>query len=119
MVMDIAWVLPPQDIVSSDNVPAKVSAVVHLRMTASNFVMDRVTDYLNTSGQWAQAVLCMVLGRNRLERILGDSVALSNDIQRALAARTSAWGVQVSQVEIRQVDCVAPAVATRLAETAS
>jgi regulator of protease activity HflC (stomatin/prohibitin superfamily) len=96
--------VPTQDVISRDNVSVKVSAVVYFRVVNPEKCIIQVVDYLNATSQLAQTVLRSVLGKHQLDDMLAERERLNLDIQQALDAQTDAWGIKVSNVEIKQVD---------------
>ncbi len=96
--------VPTQDVISRDNVSVKVSAVVYLRVIDPQKAIIQVADYLNATSQLAQTMLRSVLGKHQLDDMLAEREKLNNDIREALDIQTDAWGIKVSNVEIKQVD---------------
>jgi len=100
MVLDV----PPQDVISRDNVSVKVNAVVYFRVVDPQKAVIQVADFLNATSQLAQTTLRAVLGRHELDEMLAEREKLNFDIQKTLDAQTEAWGIKVSNVEIKDVD---------------
>lgn len=100
VVMDV----PSQDVISRDNVSVQVSAVVYLRVTDPEKAIIQVEDYLDATSQLAQTTLRSVLGQHDLDAMLAQRDQLNADIQAILDQHTDAWGVKVSNVEIKHVD---------------
>ena len=96
--------VPTQDVISRDNVSVKVSAVVYLRVIDPQKAIIQVADFLNATSQLAQTMLRSVLGKHQLDDMLAEREKLNNDIREALDTQTDAWGIKVSNVEIKQVD---------------
>jgi len=96
--------VPTQDVISSDNVSVRVSAVVYFRVIDPQRAIIQVEDYLNATSQLAQTTLRSVLGKHELDMMLSGREKLNLDIQQALDAQTESWGIKVSNVEIKQVD---------------
>jgi regulator of protease activity HflC (stomatin/prohibitin superfamily) len=96
--------VPPQDVISRDNVSVKVNAVVYLRVVDAERAVIQVVNYLEATSQLAQTMLRSVLGKHQLDDMLAERETLNLDIQKALDAQTDAWGIKVSSVEIKQVD---------------
>jgi regulator of protease activity HflC (stomatin/prohibitin superfamily) len=96
--------VPTQDVISRDNVSVKVSAVVYLRVIDPQKAIIEVVDYLNATSQLAQTMLRSVLGKHQLDEMLADREKLNSDIRQALSAQTDSWGIEVANVEIKQVD---------------
>ncbi|MBM3803400.1 MAG: slipin family protein [Acidimicrobiia bacterium] len=96
--------VPPQDIITSDNVSVKVNAVVYFRvMNAVKAVVD-VENYLYATSQLAQTTLRSVLGEVALDDLLSKRETLNVKLQSILDQHTDAWGIKVSLVEVKQVD---------------
>ncbi len=100
MVFDV----PSQDVISRDNVSVKVNAVVYFRVIDPAKSILQVEDYMNATSQLAQTTLRAVLGKHELDEMLAERETLNSDIQQALDAQTDAWGIKVSNVEIKHVD---------------
>ena len=100
VVMDV----PPQDVITRDNVSVKVNAVVYFRVVDPQKAVIQVADFLNATSQLAQTTLRAVLGKHELDEMLAEREKLNIDIQKTLDAQTEAWGIKVSNVEIKDVD---------------
>jgi regulator of protease activity HflC (stomatin/prohibitin superfamily) len=100
IVMDV----PPQDVISRDNVSVKVNAVVYFRVVDPERSIIQVEDYYNATSQLAQTTLRSVLGKHELDEMLAERDKLNMDIQRILDAATDVWGIKVTSVEIKHVD---------------
>ncbi|NTV95821.1 MAG: slipin family protein [Thiobacillus sp.] len=100
VVMDV----PPQDVISRDNVSVKVNAVVYFRVIDPERSIIQVADFYNATSQLAQTTLRSVLGKHELDEMLAERDRLNLDIQKILDASTDAWGIKVSSVEIKHVD---------------
>ena len=100
IVMDV----PPQDVITRDNVSVKVNAVVYFRVVDPAKSVIQVARFLEATSQLAQTTLRAVLGKHALDELLSEREKLNLDIQRVLDTQTDAWGVKVSTVEIKQVD---------------
>lgn len=96
--------VPTQDVISRDNVSVKVNAVVYLRVVDPERAIIQVEHYLNATSQLAQTTLRAVLGKHELDEMLAERERLNTDIQQVLDAQTDAWGIKVSNVEIKHVD---------------
>ncbi|MDR3390844.1 MAG: slipin family protein [Sulfuriferula sp.] len=96
--------VPTQDVISRDNVSVKVSAVVYFRVVDPQKAIIQVVDFLNATSQLAQTTLRSVLGKHLLDDMLAEREKLNLDIKQALDAQTDTWGIQVANVEIKQVD---------------
>ncbi|MDH4566240.1 slipin family protein [Pseudomonas sp. BN414] len=100
VVLDV----PPQDVISRDNVSVKVNAVVYFRVLDPERAIIQVENFLMATSQLAQTTLRAVLGKHELDEMLAERERLNVDIQQALDAQTDAWGIKVSNVEIKHVD---------------
>lgn len=100
IVMDV----PTQDVISRDNVSVKVNAVVYFRVIQPEKAIIQVEKYLEAVSQLAQTTLRSVLGQHELDEMLAERDALNKDIQAILDRQTDAWGIKVSNVEIKHVD---------------
>ncbi|MGE0632072.1 MAG: slipin family protein [Pseudobdellovibrionaceae bacterium] len=96
--------VPPQDIITKDNVTMKVNAVVYFRVVEPNRSVIEVEDYLVATSQLAQTTLRSVLGQVELDTVLGEREKLNKTLQEILDTQTDPWGVKVSLVEIKGVD---------------
>ncbi len=96
--------VPPQDVISRDNVSVKVSAVVYFRVVDPQKAIIQVEKFLTATSQLAQTTLRAVLGKHELDEMLAERERLNLDVQRILDAQTDAWGIKVTNVEIKQVD---------------
>ncbi len=100
IVMDV----PPQDVISRDNVPVKVNAVLLFRVMDPEKAVIQVENAHEATSQLAQTTLRSVLGQHELDEMLSERDKLNHDIQVILDQHTDAWGIKVSTVEIKQVD---------------
>ncbi|MBY4898229.1 slipin family protein [Cupriavidus sp. AU9028] len=100
IVMDV----PSQDVISRDNVSVKVNAVVYFRVVDPENAIIQVANFLEATSQLAQTTLRAVLGKHDLDEMLSEREKLNLDIQKVLDAQTDAWGIKVSNVEIKHVD---------------
>ncbi|HHB91923.1 MAG TPA: slipin family protein [Thioploca sp.] len=100
VVMDV----PSQDVISRDNVSVKVNAVVYFRVIHPDKAVIQVENYQQATSQLAQTTLRSVLGHHELDDILTERDKLNTDIQEILDEQTDAWGIKVSNVEIKHVD---------------
>ena len=96
--------VPPQDVISRDNVSVKVSAVIYFRVVDAERAIIEVSNYLAATSQLAQTTLRWVLGKHDLDQMLGERDKLNADIQDVLDKQTEGWGVKVSNVEIKRID---------------
>ncbi|MDR3478949.1 MAG: slipin family protein [Gammaproteobacteria bacterium] len=100
IVMDI----PPQDVISRDNVSVRVSAVVYFRVITPEKAVIQVENYLEAISQLSQTTLRSVLGQHELDEMLAERNKLNAHIQQILDEQTEAWGIKVSLVEIKHID---------------
>ncbi len=100
VVMDV----PPQDVISRDNVSAKVNAVIYFRIVDPERAIIQVADPFDATSQLAQTTLRSVLGRHELDDMLAERDKLNVAIQTILDEQTDAWGIKVSNVEIKQIE---------------
>ena len=100
----VVFDVPSQDVISRDNVSVKVNAVVYFRVIDPAKSILQVENYLNATSQLAQTTLRAVLGKHELDEMLAERERLNQDIQQLLDAQTDAWGIKVSNVEIKHVD---------------
>lgn len=94
----------PQDVISRDNVSVKVNAVVFFRVVDPQKAIIQVEDYLMATSQIAQTTLRVVLGKHELDEMLAERERLNLDVQQILDAQTDAWGIKVTNVEIKHID---------------
>ncbi|MEW6766083.1 MAG: slipin family protein [Pseudomonadota bacterium] len=100
VVMDV----PTQDVISRDNVSVKVNAVVYFRVIDPEKAILQVENFLEATSQLAQTTLRSVLGQHDLDDMLAERERMNRDIQDILDRQTDAWGVKVSNVELKHVD---------------
>lgn len=100
VVLDV----PPQDVITKDNVSIKVNAVVYLRVVDPQKAVIQVQDYLYATIQWAQTTLRSIMGKSEVDEILAHRDQINLDLQKILDAHTEPWGVKVANVEIKNVD---------------
>ena len=96
--------VPAQDVISHDNVSVKVSAVVYFRVIDPQKAIIAVENFLMATSQLAQTTLRAVLGKHELDEMLAEREKLNLDVQKILDSQTDAWGIKVSNVEIKHVD---------------
>jgi regulator of protease activity HflC (stomatin/prohibitin superfamily) len=96
--------VPSQDVISRDNVSVKVNAVVYFRVVDPERAIIQVENYLVATSQLAQTTLRAVLGKHELDEMLAEREKLNIDIQATLDQQTDAWGIKVSNVEIKHID---------------
>jgi len=100
VVMDV----PSQDVISRDNVSVKVNAVVYFRVVNPEYAIIQVENFYMATSQLAQTTLRAVLGKHDLDEMLSERDKLNEDIQNYLDVQTDAWGIKVTNVEIKHVD---------------
>jgi regulator of protease activity HflC (stomatin/prohibitin superfamily) len=100
VVMDV----PPQDVISRDNVSVKVNAVIYFRVVDPSKAILQVAHYYEATSQLAQTTLRSVLGQHELDDMLMERDKLNKDIQAILDKQTDPWGIKVANVEIKHVD---------------
>ena len=96
--------VPPQDVISRDNVSVKVSAVVYYRVVDPALAINRVEDFNNATSQLAQTTLRSILGKHELDDMLSKRDQLNHDIQAILDTQTENWGIKVTDVSIKNID---------------
>ncbi|MCK9469699.1 MAG: slipin family protein [Porticoccaceae bacterium] len=100
VTMDVA----PQDVISRDNVSVRVSAVIYFRVMEAERAVIQVEDYFEATSQLAQTTLRAVLGKHELDEMLSERERLNLSVQKILDSQTDAWGIKVSNVEIKHID---------------
>ena len=113
VVMDV----PSQDVITRDNVSVKVNAVIYFRVLDAQKAIIQVANFLEATSQLAQTTLRAVLGKHELDELLAERDKLNLDIQKILDAQTDAWGIKVSNVEIKHVD-IDPSMVRAIAQQA-
>ncbi len=96
--------VPTQDVISRDNVSVKVNAVVYLRVVDPQLAIIQVENFSEATSQLSQTTLRAILGKHDLDEMLSEREKLNADIQEVLDRQTDAWGIKVSNVEIKHVD---------------
>jgi regulator of protease activity HflC (stomatin/prohibitin superfamily) len=96
--------VPPQDVISKDNVSVKVNAVVYFRVMDPEKAVIQVEHFETATSQLAQTTLRSVVGQHDLDQMLAERERLNNEVQRILDAQTDAWGIKVSNVELKHID---------------
>jgi regulator of protease activity HflC (stomatin/prohibitin superfamily) len=104
IVLDI----PPQDLITRDNVPAKVNAVTYFRVVDASSSVVEVEQYLAATSEIAQTTLRSVLGKADLDMLLGERDRLNEALQQIIDEQTDPWGVKVTAVEIKHVEIPGP-----------
>ncbi len=100
----IALDVPPQDVITKDNVSIKVNAVIYFRVMDPNKSVIEVEDYLFATSQMAQTTLRSILGQVELDELLSKREKLNEQLQEILDKQTDPWGIKVSNVEVKHVD---------------
>lgn len=100
----VAMDVPPQDIITKDNVTTKVNAVVYFRVMDAQRAVIEVEDVLYATSQLAQTTLRSILGESELDEILSDREKINEHLQTVLDRQTDAWGIKVSLVELKHID---------------
>jgi regulator of protease activity HflC (stomatin/prohibitin superfamily) len=100
----VAWDIPPQDVITRDNVSVKVNAVVYFRVLSAQKAILELENYRYAIEQLAQTTLRSVLGEVELDDLLSQREKLNARLQTILDEQTEAWGIKVTKVEIKQVD---------------
>lgn len=96
--------VPPQDIITKDNVTVKVNAVAYFRVMDANKAIVDVEDYIYATSQIAQTTLRSILGQVELDELLGERDKINRELQKIIDMQTEPWGVKVSVVEVKNVD---------------
>jgi regulator of protease activity HflC (stomatin/prohibitin superfamily) len=100
VVLDV----PPQDVITKDNVSVKVNAVVYFRVIDAKSAVLQVENFLFATSQISQTTLRSVLGQLELDQLLTDREKVNSDLQKILDLHTEPWGIKVSNVEVKNVD---------------
>ena len=96
--------IPPQEVITRDNVPASVTAVCYFRVVNANDAIVQVENFLVATSQIAQTTLRAVLGRAELDTLLSERDRLNDELQRIIDEQTEPWGIKVTTVEIKDVE---------------
>jgi regulator of protease activity HflC (stomatin/prohibitin superfamily) len=96
--------VPPQDIITRDNISVKVNAVCYFKVVDANLALSRVQNYLYATSQLAQTTLRSIVGQFELDEILAEREKVNAKLQIILDQDTEPWGIKVSKVEVKQVD---------------
>jgi regulator of protease activity HflC (stomatin/prohibitin superfamily) len=96
--------VPPQDIITRDNVSVKVNAVCYFRVVDANLALSQVQNYLYATSQLAQTTLRSLVGQFELDEILSEREKVNSRLQLILDQDTEPWGIKVTKVEVKQVD---------------
>jgi regulator of protease activity HflC (stomatin/prohibitin superfamily) len=100
----VAMDVPPQDIITKDNVTVKVNAVIYFRVVDPERAIVQVEDYLYATSMMSQTTLRSVLGQSQLDDLLAKREQINADLQRIIDQQTEPWGVKVTAVEVKNVD---------------
>ncbi|MBI5411472.1 MAG: slipin family protein [Nitrospirae bacterium] len=100
----VAMDVPPQDVITKDNVSVKVNAVIYFRVVEPQRAIVEVEDYLYATSMMAQTTLRSVLGQSQLDDLLAKREEINAELQRIIDQQTEPWGVKVSAVEVKNVD---------------
>ena len=96
--------VPPQDIITRDNVTVKVNAVIYFRVMDSKKAIIEVEDFLYATSQISQTTLRSILGQSQLDDLLSKRDNINSQLQRVIDEQTEPWGVKVANVEVKNVD---------------
>lgn len=100
----IALDVPPQDIITRDNVSIKVSAVIYFRVIDAKKAIVEVEDYLFATSQMSQTTLRSILGQSEVDDLLSQRDKINKELQGIIDSHTEPWGIKVSNVEVKQID---------------
>ena len=100
----VAMDVPPQDVITRDNVSVKVNAVIYFRVMDSINAVVEVENYLYATSQLAQTTLRSVCGQAELDELLSDREKINSELQEILDKHTDPWGVKVTTVEVKHID---------------
>ena len=100
IVMDV----PPQDVITKDNVSLKVNAVVYFRVVYADKAIVEVEDFLSATSQLSQTTLRSILGQSHLDELLAEREKINHELQKIIDNQTEPWGIKVSNVEVKHVD---------------
>ncbi|MDQ6883454.1 MAG: slipin family protein [Candidatus Dormibacteraeota bacterium] len=96
--------VPPQEVISLDNVTIKVNAVIYFLVVNPNFAVTKVANFINATSQIAQTTLRSVLGQSSLDELLANREKINSRLQQIIDEQTEPWGIKVSTVEIKDVE---------------
>ena len=96
--------VPPQEVITKDNVTAKVNAVIYFQVVDARRAVVQVLNYINASSQIAQTTLRAVLGQSTLDELLAERDRINQNLQKIIDEQTEPWGIKVSVVEIKDVE---------------
>jgi regulator of protease activity HflC (stomatin/prohibitin superfamily) len=100
----VAMDVPPQDVITRDNVTVQVNAVIYFRVMDPNNAVVEVENYLYATSQMAQTTLRSVCGQGELDELLSEREKINTQLQEILDEHTDPWGIKVSTVEIKHID---------------
>jgi regulator of protease activity HflC (stomatin/prohibitin superfamily) len=100
----VALDVPPQDVITKDNVTIKVNAVVYFRVMDPEKAIIEVEDYLYATSQLCQTTLRSILGESELDEVLANREKINAHLQEVIDKQTDAWGIKVSLVELKHID---------------
>src|SRR5262249_35904848 len=100
----VTLTVPPQEVITRDNIPVRVTAVTYYRVIDPNKAVTQVENFHNATLQIAQTTLRSVLGGADLDTLLGERERLNEDLQHVIDAHTEPWGIKVTSVEIKDVE---------------
>jgi len=100
----VAMDVPPQDIITKDNVSVKVNAVLYFRVVEADKALIEIENFNYATSQLAQTTLRSVLGQSELDDLLAHRDKINQELQKILDRQTDAWGVKVSNVEVKHID---------------
>lgn len=100
VVLDV----PPQDVITKDNVSIKVNAVVYFRVVQPEKAIVEVENYLFATSQLSQTTLRSILGQSELDELLAQRDKINRELQKIIDEHTEPWGIKVSNVEVKQID---------------
>src|SRR5437773_3803190 len=96
--------IPPQDVITKDNVPVRVNAVAYFRIVAPQDAIVQVENYMVATSQIAQTTLRSVLGQHQLDELLSEREKINRILQEIIDEQTAPWGIKVSIVEVKDVE---------------
>lgn len=100
----VVFDVPPQDVITQDNVSIKVNAVVYFRVIEPQKAIVQVENYMVATSQFSQTTLRSVLGQSELDDLLSQREKINQKLQQIIDAHTEPWGIKVSHVEVKQID---------------
>ncbi len=100
----VAMDVPPQDVITKDNVSIKVNAVLYFRVMEPEKAIIQVEDFLYATSQLAQTTLRSILGQHELDALLAERDKINRELQMILDKQTDVWGIKVSNVEVKHID---------------